>query len=67
MIRNNQITKNINEIEIAGGHKDSIFLHGPLNAKNRFMIEEAFILDDPINDDWIGTTDIGILIANRPL
>ena len=67
LLRNNQITKNINEIGVAGGHKDRIFLHGPLNEKNRFMIEKAFILDDPINDDWIGTTDIGILIATRPL
>ena len=63
----NQIVPDKNLIKVFGGSKDRILLHGPWNGKNQFGIDTAYILDDPGNKDFVGTTDIGILISSRPL
>ena len=59
--------KGKNEITVYGGSKDRTAVQSPLNYRNIHPAEAAFIMDDPQNDNFLATTDIGIVISQRPL
>ena len=63
----NQVIPGKNVIKVSGGNKDHTLLIGQWNVENQFEIVTAYILDDPGKNDFVGTTDIGILTSSRPL
>ena len=63
----NQIVVGVNEIKVYGGSKDTRVFQSSMNKEYTFSVKTAFIMDDPKNDNFIGTTDIGILITDSPL
>lgn len=63
----NQIEKGKNEINIYGGSKDKEFLKSAKNNKNSFEVDQAYLMDNPKNGEFVGTKDIGILLTKKSL
>ena len=63
----NQIVPEKNEITIYGGSKDRSLLLALFSDCWAHPSEKAFIMDDPKDEVFSGTTDVGLVISYLPL